>query len=163
MTKYYARDEISVIRRELDKSGDFHALPIGFVFLSVLDTNPADLLGYGTWEAFAEGRMLVGHDGADTDFDTAEETGGAKTKAISAHAGTAVANHDHHHHTFTAQSSAATPDLVAADTSGAGVAASGNTGDESVVLTHTVTQPNNHADLNVMPPYVVVYMWKRTA
>src|SRR3990172_12746051 len=56
-------------------------LPVGFVFISVVSTNPATLLGYGTWSAFGAGRVLVGLDSGDTDFDTVEETGGAKTSS----------------------------------------------------------------------------------
>lgn len=73
--------------------GGSEAFPVGSVFIAVVSTNPATLLGYGTWAAFAAGRVLVGIDAGDADFDVAEETGGAKTKAVSAHAGAAVGNH----------------------------------------------------------------------
>ena len=54
------------------------AFPVGSVFISVVSTNPATLLGYGTWTALASGRVLIGLDSGDTDFDTVLETGGAK-------------------------------------------------------------------------------------
>lgn len=57
------------------------AFPVGSVFIAVVSTNPATLLGYGTWNAFGAGRVLVGVDTGDPDFDTVEETGGAKTVA----------------------------------------------------------------------------------
>lgn len=57
------------------------AYPIGSIYISVLATNPATLLGCGTWSAFGSGRTLVSQSGSDTDFDVPEETGGAKTVA----------------------------------------------------------------------------------
>ena len=197
--------------------------PVGSLYTSTLSTNPATLLGRGTWGAFGAGRVLVGRDAGDTDFDTAEETGGAKTKAISAHAGAAVGDHaahthsvtsnvavaDHasHTHTYTEvpnhvhvenMNGATTGGLtgwgVAVDTStntptatgystanNTGGVATGTTngpgatmthsvtnnavtsGNPSATLSHSVTQPSAHTDLNVVQPYIVVYMWKRTA
>jgi hypothetical protein len=155
--------------------------------------------------------MLVGLDSGQTEFDVVEETGGAKTKAISAHAGTAVGTsgagsaHTHtqgavtqpnahtdvlnhvHNQTrlptatggvtgFTVDTSmSGTPTTSGVDTGNPtanGVASQAHTGtavanpaNESA-HTHaagSVTQPSAHTDLNVLPPYVVVYMWKRTA
>jgi hypothetical protein len=78
----------------VDASG---AWPIGSVFISIVSTNPATLLGFGTWSAFGAGRVMVGLDSGDTDFDTAEETGGAKTVQSSAQtfAGNALGTHQH--------------------------------------------------------------------
>lgn len=77
------------------------AFPIGSVFIAVVSTNPNTLLGYGTWAAFGAGRVMVGLDSGDTDFDTAEETGGAKTVAA---AGSVAAASDHAAHTHTGPS-----------------------------------------------------------
>ena len=64
----------------LQTSGNISgAWPIGSVFCSVVDTNPATLLGFGTWTAFGTGRVLAGLDTADPDFDTLEKIGGTKT------------------------------------------------------------------------------------
>ena len=58
------------------------AFPVGSVFIAVVSTNPATLLGYGTWASIGAGRVLVGLDSGDADFDVVEETGGAKTATI---------------------------------------------------------------------------------
>ena len=57
-------------------------LPVGAIHVSVTPTNPATTLGYGTWDAFGTGRVIVGVDVLDTDFDTVEETGGSKAATI---------------------------------------------------------------------------------
>lgn len=54
-------------------------IPVGGIHITIGPTNPATTLGYGTWSAFATGRVIVGVDTGDTDFDTVEETGGSKT------------------------------------------------------------------------------------
>lgn len=73
------------------------AYPVGAVFLSIVNTDPAQLLGYGTWTQIAGGRALFGQTDSDPDFDTAEETGGAKTSAaLLAHSHTVDdAGHNH--------------------------------------------------------------------
>ena len=180
------------------------AFPVGAVYINVTGVNPATELGYGTWSAFGAGRVMVGYDAGDADFDAAEETGGAKTKAISAHSGAAVADHAAHTHSYTevpnhvhiiasgqgshqhgmdegttdgsgtfmdrSNAAAATnavtnlatlPEMVTNNPTG-GVA-SGTTGNPSATLTHSVTQPSAHTDLNVVQPYIVAHFWKRTA
>lgn len=102
--------------------GGSEAFPIGSVFIGVVSTNPGTLLGYGTWSSFGAGKVLVGLDSGDTDFDTVEETGGAKTvvsagsvaaptisgstasEAAHTHSVTSnvtVADHASHTHTYT--------------------------------------------------------------
>lgn len=78
------------------------AFPVGSVFIAVVSTNPATLLGYGTWSAFGAGRVMVGFDSGQTEFDTVEETGGAKTVASAGNnTGAAVADHAAHTHSVT--------------------------------------------------------------
>lgn len=146
--------------------GSSEAWPVGSVFIGVVATDPALLLGYGTWAAFGAGRVLVGLDSGDTDFDTVEETGGAKTQAISAHAGTAVADHADHTHNVTSNVTVTTTNIdTTAGATAVGTALTNNavtsTG-ASATLSHTVTQPSAHTDLSVVQPYCVVYFWKRT-
>ena len=60
-----------------------NAYPVGSIYMNCSNaTNPGTLLGFGTWATFGAGRVLVGIDSSDTDFDGAEETGGSKTHTL---------------------------------------------------------------------------------
>ena len=146
------------------------AWPIGSVFIAVVSTSPATLLGGGTWSAFGAGKMLVGRDAADTDFDTAEETGGAKTVTLTA-AQSGLPQHTHtqnaHTHNFLPRS--ATTGSVSSivtgtlDTSST-ISGSNQPHIQNATATNQDAGPANAAEAHPnLPPYIVVYMWKRTA
>lgn len=157
------------------------AWPIGSVFLSVVSTDPATLLGFGTWVAIGAGRMLVGQDTGDVDFDTLEETGGAKTVTLTeaqipshthtqnAH-GHSVTDTGHTHLTQRYPTATGTSSGFTIDTSMSGTLADNTLPTKSATTGVTVqnaTAVNQNtgggqAHSNV-PPYFVVRMWKRTA
>lgn len=158
--------------------GDVSACwPVGSVFLAVVSTNPGTLLGFGTWAAFAAGRMLVGLDAGDADFDTVLETGGAKTVTLTE---AQMPSHTHvqnaHNHTQDAHShtipvgatddTAAPFDRADAGTNASGANASASTG-TATATNQAATAVNQNTGgggaHNNLPPYVVVYMWRRTA
>lgn len=58
-----------------------HAYPIGSIYISINDINPATLFG-GTWQQFGKGRTLVGVDENDNDFNIVQKTGGEKTHQL---------------------------------------------------------------------------------
>lgn len=121
----------------------FQAFPVGGVFISVVSTNPATLLGYGTWTAFATGRTLVAIDVGQTEFDTVEETGGSKTHTLS------IAEMPSHTHDSNNTSGSASAYAFATVAGNSALTITGSTG-------------GNGAHNN-MSPYIVTYMWKRTA
>jgi len=139
------------------------AWPVGSIFMAAVSTNPATLLGFGTWAAFGAGRVPVGFDASQTEFDAAEKLGGAKTHALSV---AEIPAHTHvqdaHNHglqrfpTTTGASSGFT-----ADTSMSGTPAA------VTQVTAPTTAVNQNAGgggaHNNLQPYIVVYLWKRTA
>lgn len=136
--------------------------PVGSVYISVVSTNPSTLLGFGTWEAFGAGKTLVGLNGSDTDFDTAEETGGAKTINI-AHAHTI----NDHTHAITGSTSTYTADVPTGGSSGTN---KGGTHSHTAGTLAASGAPSNKgmdsqlsATQSIVQPYIVTYFWKRTA
>lgn len=150
--------------------------PVGSIYTNAsVSTNPATLLGFGTWTAFGAGKVMVGLDSGDTDFDTAEETGGAKTHTLTS---AEMPSHTHtqnsHNHSQNAHGHRAR--YVAAVGSGGNhlPSSSGslwkaaNTWIENSTATNiaaTATNQNTGGDgaHNNVQPYIVVYLWKRTA
>jgi microcystin-dependent protein len=185
------------------------AWPVGSIFISAVSTNPATLLGFGTWTAFATGRTIVGIDAGQTEFDVVEETGGAKTHTLSlteapAHnhggatgtgstgtgvtgtgtTGTGTTGNDAPDHThgynqsdgFGDGESGATGDIyngtVPANTGGASARHTHSIPGLSVpalsvpalsVPALSISSAGGGGAHNNLQPYIVVYMWKRTA
>jgi len=139
--------------------------PIGSIYTNATDsTNPATLIGFGTWVAFGSGRVLIG-EGSDSDDQPTPET-------VSFTAG---AEGGEYNHTLSV-------DEMPAHTHGVQVTKR-VTGDDAAnqsppkVLTsnrNVTTSTVDIADMtakstgggqahNNLQPYIVVYMWKRTA
>lgn len=117
--------------------------PVGSIYLSVINTNPSTYFG-GTWVSFGAGRMLVGVNTADTDFNTVEKTGGSKTNTL------AIANLPAHTHTFTgnATGSAGNHSHTVTVNSGGGhthTASSNSTGAHTHSISGTAASDGAHA------------------
>lgn len=71
------------LSQRLDALENKTKLPIGSIIYMTNDTNPGTIFG-GTWEETAKGRVIVGVDENDEDFQTAKLTGGEKEVTLSA-------------------------------------------------------------------------------
>ena len=148
------------------------AYPVGSIYMSMSATNPAELFG-GTWEQIAQGRCLIGA-GTGTDSRsesktfTAGATGGEYNHVLTvgempSHNHTASCNTTGNHtHTFycgyrgtTGNSSEA---FQGQNDWANSTLSSGN-------HSHTITIGSNGSGLahNNLPPYMGLYVWKRTA
>lgn len=119
--------------------------PVGSIYISTISTNPNTLFGFGTWAAFGAGKTLVGLDSGDGDFDTSEETGGAKTHTLT------VDEMPSHQHTQALGGSLST------SPNAPGGYVIGNENSSLVNATGGGSAHNN------LPPYIVTYFFKRTA
>ena len=133
--------------------------PVGSLYINAsVATNPGTLLGFGTWEAYGSGRVLVGKS-ADTEFDTIGKTGGEKT------------------HTLTNTEVPRTS--IAMVVAGTGIASNNikstgyADGGGSEFWARTLGSAGSHdttlvvdgggGSHNNLQPYIVTYMWKRVS
>jgi hypothetical protein len=136
--------------------------PVGSIYTNAtVSTNPATLLGFGTWTAFGAGRVMVGFDAGNALFDTAEETGGSADAITVSHTHTATSTDAGHLHTQTEYNAAG---IGNAGGGGARVSAvTANTGTGFASITTTIASAGSSGTNANYQPYITVYMWKRTA
>jgi len=139
--------------------------PVGSIYTNAaVSTNPATLLGFGTWSAFGAGRFMVGLDSGNAAFDTAQETGGSADAIVVSHthsASSSVSDPGHNHtigfQNQTIDQNAGSAGLVKQGTSNTSTATTGISVSTSIGTTGSSATNAN------LPPYIVVYMWRRTA
>ena len=118
--------------------------PVGSIYFNAaVATNPATLLGFGTWAAYGGGRVMVGVHSSGT-FDGLNETGGAETHTLSVNE---LPSHTHQFADNTGTTNVSIDDIS-------------HTIKDRVTSTTGAT--GGGAAHNNIQPYITVYMWKRT-
>jgi hypothetical protein len=168
------------------------AYPVGSIYMSTVSTDPATLLGFGTWVAFGAGRVLISQNGTYP----AGTTGGAATVSASGSisgtvGGTSLteAQMPKHYHQmagpeFSPQDASSYPQNFTGfwrnffggtpDDSGQAYGTFSTGGSASSGSQNTGTSNGNSHDhsfsgsftgsaTSVVQPYISVYMWNRTA
>ena len=140
--------------------------PVGSIYINAsVSTNPATLLGFGTWTAFGAGKVLVGLDSGDALFDTLEETGGSKDSIVVSHTHTATVTDPGHVHAINAHGGNGGDINKNNNFSGSNPAIDGT--ENSVSATTGISVSNSTTGVSAtntnVQPYIVVKMWKRTA
>lgn len=131
--------------------------PVGTIYSNIsVSTNPGTLFGFGTWTAIA-GRVVVGLDAGNAAFDTVGETGGSADAIVVSH--THSVTDAGHAHTF---------GLYGETTGGSNSMRSNgpfsSTNTTSTQTTGISIDSTGSSGTNAnLQPYVVAYVWKRTA
>ena len=132
-----------------------YVYPIGSIYLNVNNTSPATFLG-GTWEALSEGKMLM----AQGTTYTAGSTGGEATHTL-ANNELPVTNFGiKQMQSGIATAYAGTNTTLYLDTGGSnyGIEQSSSSPWQKQVISFGGGSAHNN-----LPPYLSIYMWKRTA
>nr|DAI77700.1 MAG TPA: baseplate protein [Caudoviricetes sp.] len=139
--------------------------PVGSLFETTVSTNPGTLYG-GTWAAWGGGRVPVGVNTADSDFNTVEKTGGKKTErhefkiGYKGYYGTAVGSDDNMIQAYKHSTSSYGTYAYEGSTQ-----ASVNAGIQASTNTRDVAQASSTGDTSatsIVQPYITCYIWKRT-
>ena len=158
--------------------------PVGSIYMSVNSTNPSSLFG-GTWVPWGSGRVPVGVNTSDGNFNFVEKTGGASTHA---HTNPAtgwttltvdqIPAHCHVSRIYNQNNTSSTSYLSNTGYLRSGVlnwtdthigTAGGNRGDPCGITDDSGgNQAHNHSmggtgSTLSLQPYITCYMWKRTA
>lgn len=145
------RDIENLVKRWIRSWVLTNAYPIGSIYINVSGTNPGNLLG-GTWVQWGSGRVPVGVNTNDGNFNAVEKTGGQSEVALT------TEEIPPHAHMFWAlqwnQGIGNTMLLEGHDVSGENKAIT----DVSCGLSDGGTKAHNN-----LQPYITCYMWKRTA
>jgi hypothetical protein len=133
--------------------------PVGSIYSSTVSTNPGTLFGFGTWTAFAAGKVLIGNGGGFT----AGATGGSADAVVVSHTHTATSTDSGHTHTI-----GYTGNLNYSGGGGAantywGAGTNQATNSSTANITTNITSAGVTGTNANLQPYIVVYMWERTA
>lgn len=123
--------------------------PVGSIYMSTTLTTASavgEVLG-GTWVAWGAGRVPVGVDTSQTEFDTVEETGGEKTHQLT------IAEMPSHHHTI----------VPRANYSGSLSARHTTAWEQCSETSQDTSSTGGNGAHNNLQPYITCYMYKRTA
>lgn len=138
--------------------------PVGALYTSTASTNPSTALGFGTWTAYAQGQVLVGVGTSDQTF-TAGATGGESDHTLT------ITEMPAHGHAIGWNNTGGYLPGNAYDAKSVNILSTNNTAfsdrfptgyydDEPTGFNQETGGGGAH---NNLQPYVVVYIWERTA
>ena len=121
---------------------------VGDIYITESTTAPGTRWPDTTWAAYGAGRVIVGIDASDASFDTIGETGGAKTHTLT------TAEIPAHAHLFDLEGTAGLGSAPYSPAPGTGTLYKNYV---------TTTESGGGGAHNNLQPYIVAYIWKRTA
>ena len=131
------------------------AYPVGSIYMNATDsTDPATLLGFGTWATFGAGKVPVGIDSTDSDFDVVGS--GTNTNGTTGSKDSVVVSHSHNvTNAYWGYSGSDNPENN--NTFATRLPGAANQ------RTNTISSAGESGVSKNLQPYIVVHMWTRTA
>lgn len=133
--------------------------PIGSIYQSTAPTNPTTFMG-GVWERFGNGKVLVGVDEVDGDFNSGSKTGGSKS-------------HSHSDGSYEAAIGSVGGDIASLGFKHGNQNVTGKERptytvqgkgiNNNVTFNHFTDIVGRSGEASTLQPYITVYRWRRTA
>ena len=136
--------------------------PIGSIYTSTVSTNPNTLFGFGTWVAFGAGRVLLGDGGGYA----AGATGGSADAIVVSHTHSATTTSTDSGHSHGISPGAWTDGggkVEGNSFSFGGKVTATQTSTANITSSTSISTTGSSGTGANLQPYVVVYMWNRTA
>ena len=147
------------LKEEIKKEILQLSFPIGQPYITQTDTNPSTILGFGTWER-VKGRVLIGLDEDDTNFNTIGKTGGETEHVLTENE---LARHEHLGLHYSSNETPVSFKRQTSDIVGYGLDFQSNATIYTATNIRTNSAGGGEAHNNLQPYRVVGYMWIRTA
>jgi hypothetical protein len=136
--------------------------PIGSIYTSTVSTNPNTLFGFGTWVAFGAGRVLLGDGGGYA----AGATGGSADAIVVSHTHSATTTSTDSGHSHGISPGAWTDGggkVEGNSFSFGGKVTATQSSTANITSSTSISTTGSSGTGANLQPYVVVYMWNRTA
>jgi hypothetical protein len=136
--------------------------PVGSIYTSTVITNPATLFGFGTWVAFGAGRVLIGDGGGYS----AGATGGSADAIVVSHnhSATTTSTDSGHSHGISPGAWTDGGGKVEGNSfSFGGKVTATQSSNANITSSTSITSAGSSGTGANLQPYIVVYMWNRTA
>lgn len=165
------------------------AYPIGSLYFTTNATNPKNILGFGTWTAWGQGKVPIGVNSSNSNFNSPEKTGGQEQITL-----TEEQMPKHKHYPLKKSESAAGSDRATKGTDFSENATDnseawsfqvathidgttkrvrkGSSSNEYIIANEDIGSlwtdvstgyAGESKSFSIMQPYITCYMWKRTA
>ena len=152
-TTAFVQDVADVIKSAL--------FPVGAIYTATVSTNPATLLGFGSWSAFGAGRVLIGNGGGFS----AGATGGSADAIVVSHTHTATSTVTDPSHSHTLPGGYIKS--LAGSEGANGLSRQTGTGTDAattgISVSTSISSTGSSGTNANLQPYVVVYIWQRTS
>jgi len=142
--------------------------PVGSIYMTTVETNPNEIFGFGTWELWGAGRVPVGVDTTQEEFNTVEKIAGEREVLLNSET---MPSHGHNFRNWSTNASSGLsvpPETAYAKSYKLDDGSWAYSGSEYVANAETTSMgytenSGGNKPHNNLQPYITCYMFKRTA